>query len=139
MFQTAVLILAILNLTFGNTKYVTYETNQGNVRGVERQARNGRYFDAFFGVPYARPPIGPYRWQPPQPAPRWEGILDATKNASICVQDDLYNPKKLKGSEDCLYINVFTSGKGMIYFELFNYFFTNDRLKSQPIIDFFLL
>ena len=116
MFQTAVLILVILDLTFANNiKYVTYETNQGNVRGVEQKARNGKDFDAFFGVPYARPPIGPYRWQPPEPAPRWEGILDATKNASICVQDDLYSPKKFKGSEDCLYVNVFTGGKGMFY------------------------
>ncbi len=93
---------------------MTYETLQGNVRGEVRQARNGRHFNAFLGLPFARPPIGEFRWQPPQPAPKWEGTLDGTKLADVCTQDSLYEPEKMDGSEDCLYLNVFTSGKGNI-------------------------
>ena len=111
MLGTAVWFLSILTVVFSE-EYVTYETNQGNVRGLIKQARNGRIFNAFLGVPFARPPLGVFRWKPPQPAPKWEGILDATKIAQVCVQDELYNPKKMEGSEDCLYLNVFTGGKG---------------------------
>jgi para-nitrobenzyl esterase len=32
---------------------------------------------AFKGVPYARPPIGPLRWQPPLPPERWSGTRPA--------------------------------------------------------------
>ena len=106
------LFLLLVVLTLASTDYVTYETNQGNVRGVIKKARNGATFNAFLGVPFARPPLGVFRWQPPQPAPLWEGILDATKSAQVCTQDDLYHPDKMLGSEDCLYLNVFTKGKG---------------------------
>src|SRR3954463_14455975 len=33
---------------------------------------------AFLGIPYAAPPFGPNRMQPPRPAEPWEGERDAT-------------------------------------------------------------
>ena len=103
--------LALISLVKAE-EYVSYSTLQGNVRGIVKSARNGESFNAFMGVPFARPPIGDLRWQPPQPPPRWEGTLDATKMPNLCTQDDLYEPAKMKGSEDCLYLNVFTRGQG---------------------------
>lgn len=43
----------------------------------------------------------------PQP---WEGVYDATEHKSICMQnDDLFVANApVIGSEDCLYINVYT-------------------------------
>ena len=117
MLRRFLLLLLVLVIIFTLTSaddYVTYETNQGNVRGVIKKARNGATFNAFLGVPFARPPLGVFRWQPPQPAPIWEGILDATKRAQVCTQDDLYHPDTMLGSEDCLYLNVFTKGKGKL-------------------------
>lgn len=55
---------------------------------------------SFKGVPYAAPPVGSLRWMPPQAAPRWHGVRDATSFASPCVQAS-------GGSEDCLYLNVY--------------------------------
>jgi para-nitrobenzyl esterase len=74
--------------------------------GTLRGTTAGRT-DEFLGIPYAAPPVGPLRWQPPQAAARWTGIRDATTFAPHCPQ-----PPSGFGvastSENCLYLNVFT-------------------------------
>ncbi|MCM3920183.1 carboxylesterase family protein [Frankia sp. AiPs1] len=57
--------------------------------------------DRFAGVPYAAPPVGALRWQPPKPAPAWTGVRGATAFGSQC-------PQATGGVEDCLYLNVYT-------------------------------
>lgn len=52
------------------------------------------------GIPYAKPPIGPLRWQPPQPHEPWESPRDATRFGSSCYQG------QESGSEDCLFLNI---------------------------------
>lgn len=63
---------------------------------------------AFLGIPYARPPLGELRFQPPQPAERWHGVLEATAFGPSCMQ----NPGALSAtgdlSEDCLTLNVYS-------------------------------
>jgi para-nitrobenzyl esterase len=62
--------------------------------------------DDYLGIPYAAAPVGPLRWRPPQPPPRWRGIRAATQFAPHCPQ-----PTGVFGhpstTEDCLYLNVF--------------------------------
>ncbi len=63
----------------------------------------------FAGIPYAAPPVGPLRWQPPAPVPAWQGVRDATRPGPRCIQDpanDL-DPEHAT-SEDCLTLNVWT-------------------------------
>ena len=61
----------------------------------------------FLGIPYAAPPVGALRWQPPRPAAPWHGTRAATAYAPHCPQ-----PSGAFGrgstTEDCLYLNVFT-------------------------------
>lgn len=61
----------------------------------------------YLGVPYAQAPVGELRWRPPAPAQPWTGAREATENASLCTQ---FSPVggSLTGSEDCLYLNVWT-------------------------------
>jgi para-nitrobenzyl esterase len=71
-------------------------TQDGPLKGI-RTATVSRYL----GIPYAVPPVGPLRWMPPQPHGRWHGVLQATQFGNFCTQSGL-------GSEDCLYLNVYT-------------------------------
>jgi para-nitrobenzyl esterase len=66
----------------------------------------------FRGIPYAAPPVGALRWRPPQPAKPWTGIRPATKLGHNCIQHQPYSdidPFAAGVSEDCLYLNVWTS------------------------------
>lgn len=40
----------------------------------------------FKRIPYAQPPVGPLRWQPPQPLESWQGTRDTTKDGPIAWQ-----------------------------------------------------
>src|SRR5438477_5120900 len=73
-------------------------TEQGAVRGVPEGVTL-----AFKGIPYAKPPIGPLRWKPPEPPPHWDGIRDGRLFGPMCPQPA---GKEVKGEEDCLYLNI---------------------------------
>lgn len=61
---------------------------------------------AFFkGIPYAAPPVGEYRWRPPQPVVAWQGVRDASKDCADCPQRT-WPGSTAKMSEDCLFLNV---------------------------------
>ncbi len=58
--------------------------------------------DEFFGIPYAKPPVGFMRWLPPKPFGKFPGgTFEATRFGSECTQ-----PGPI-GSEDCLFVNVY--------------------------------
>ena len=77
-------------------------TAGGAVRG--RAAAAGQ---EFLGIPYAAPPVGALRWQPPRPAAPWHGTRAATSYAPHCPQPP-GSFGRASTSEDCLYLNVFT-------------------------------
>ena len=62
---------------------------------------------AWYGIPYAKPPIGDLRWKPPVKPDSWDGVREATAWADQCAQPS-YLEAYGKGSmsEDCLYLNV---------------------------------
>jgi para-nitrobenzyl esterase len=80
---------------------VIVDTPDGSLRGLDF----GTYV-LFRGIPYAAPPVGDLRWQPPQPAAIWSGVRDATQSGSPCPQapDPLYGGDA--GAEDCLFLEV---------------------------------
>lgn len=72
------------------------ETTTGRIIGAQEEGRN-----VFKGIPYAAPPAGELRWQPPQP-PQIEPV-SATEFGPSCTQSQVPNSR-----EDCLYLNVWT-------------------------------
>jgi len=73
-------------------------TNSGRVKGYLRNS-----LVEYLGIPYARPPVGELRFKRAKPAIPWEGVFYAKEYGPESVQLD---EGKLKGSEDCLTINI---------------------------------
>ena len=80
-------------------------TADGAVRGQAVAAG-----EEFLGIPYAAPPVGALRWQPPRPAAPWHGTRAATAYAPHCPQPS-GSFGRASTSEDCLYLNVFTPAR----------------------------
>ena len=64
----------------------------------------------FLGIPYAAPPVGALRWQPPRPAAPWHGTRAATAYAPHCPQPP-GSFGRSSTTENCLYLNVFTPAR----------------------------
>ena len=99
------------------TADVVVETTSGKVRGTA-----DRGVSIFKGIPYAAPPLGERRFRPPEKPDPWNGTRDAVAYGNMAIQSenafalppDLLELFTLGGrqklSEDCLYLNVWTSG-----------------------------
>ena len=66
---------------------------------------------AYFGVPYASPPVRENRWREPKPVAPWKGVWNADRKGSECIQVlRAHNINHYFGeeptSEDCLYLNL---------------------------------
>ncbi len=67
---------------------------------------------AWFGIPFAQPPTGSRRWQPPQPM-HWKGVWNADRKMPECPQvlrahDINHYYGEEATSEDCLYLNIWS-------------------------------
>ena len=82
------------------------KTKAGILRGVTEGD-----VSVFKGIPFAAPPVGEFRWRPPQPVKPWEGVRDASKYGPNCAQGGWgAAPGTISegSSEDCLYLNLWT-------------------------------
>ena len=81
------------------------QTREGDLEGL---SLNG--LQTFMGIPFAAPPIGEQRWQPPGDVKNWSGTRQAKDFGSACPQrvyDDFdMIPKGRAMDEDCLSLNV---------------------------------
>ena len=79
------------------------DTEYGKLSGFQHD--DGTW--AWYGVPYAKPPVGELRWQPPVKPDAWEGVRWATGWADQSAQNPAYVAFGEGGmSEDSLYLNV---------------------------------
>ncbi|XP_023565104.1 cocaine esterase-like [Octodon degus] len=95
-------------------------TNTGQVRGSLVHVKGTNLeVHTFLGIPFAKPPLGPLRFAPPEAAESWSGVRDASSHPAMCLQNSLLSsPERMKVfnvtplpipmSEDCLYLNIYT-------------------------------
>ena len=74
------------------------------------QGLNNNGVSEYLGIPYAQPPVGDLRWQPPQSYPPWTQTLNATQFGPTCAQITTLGvfAGPPNSNENCLYLNVFT-------------------------------
>ena len=97
------------------SQHIRVKINAGVVQGrLEGDAV------VFKGIPYAKAPVKNQRWKAPVACGGhvankcWNGIFNASEFGSMCCQPDFLHtkdPSKVIGSEDCLFINVWTPKK----------------------------
>lgn len=85
------------------------KTNAGVVEGFEQDG-----VKKFLGIPFAQAPVGELRWKAPQPVQAWEGVREAKEFGNDPMQPNVFGDMNFRGparSEDCLYLNVWTTAK----------------------------
>ncbi|KAL3119884.1 hypothetical protein niasHT_007012 [Heterodera trifolii] len=105
-------LFLLLIPAFSDPLFPIVPTKFGRVKGFVHSlspspsAFRFRSVDVFFGIPFATPPIGEFRFEKPIPPKLWHGVRNAIRPVSPCVPHarELCN----KCSEDCLYLNIFT-------------------------------
>lgn len=96
---------------------IILETDKGKIEGAFNADEAVRIFK---GIPYAAPPIHDLRWAAPQTVQKWDGIKPCKEFSPSPIQNKptpfycwteefIAKPEPL--SEDCLYLNVWTSAK----------------------------
>ncbi|HEA23165.1 hypothetical protein LCGC14_0677770 [marine sediment metagenome] len=83
---------------------------------IENGTIEGNYnthsgIQTYFGIPFAKPPVGDLRWKAPQPLDTWEGILQTKIFGPRPMQTMVFGDMNSRSnglSEDCLYLNVWT-------------------------------
>ena len=84
-------------------------TRQGAVQGSAAQG-----VAAFKGIPYAAPPFGPNRFQPPRPAQSWDGVRQAltygptVPKAPYVAPFDVLIPETDLPGQECLNLNIWS-------------------------------
>ncbi|XP_062904935.1 neuroligin-1-like isoform X4 [Mobula hypostoma] len=107
--------------------YPIVTTNYGKLRGVRKELNNEILGPVvqYLGVPFATPPVGERRFQPPEAPASWSEVRNATQFAPVCPQnihgilpevmlpvwflsnlDDVATYIQDQ-SEDCLYLNIY--------------------------------
>src|SRR3982751_5016559 len=107
-------LIFIFSSSFTQTNAVV-NTDAGLISGA---TNNDGKIHVFKGIPFAAPPVGELRWKAPQPVQHWSGIRECDSFSASPMQEspapfsmwsEEFLIRKQPISEDCLYLNVWTS------------------------------
>jgi len=102
---------------------VHVHTYLGTILGKSVLTGDGVEMHHYLGIPYAQPPVGQLRFQPPLPVNDLYDDFKAFNYGAMCPQKDITkNTGEVSGEEDCLTLNIFIKA-------------TNDT-KLKPIMVF---
>jgi len=113
LFPLFLLYLSVM----ANAQSTVVQIANGKIQGAANSDNTVRIFK---GIPFAAPPVGDLRWKAPQPVQNWQGTKQCTDFSASPIQNKpqpfycwseefIAQPEPL--SEDCLYLNVWTTSK----------------------------
>ena len=100
-------ILSACNQKKADNVTLQVKTQYGILEGFEEDG-----VKKFLGVPFAQAPVGELRWKAPQPVQAWEGVREAKQFGDDPMQPNVFGDMNFRGSgrsEDCLYLNIWTT------------------------------
>ncbi|XP_063826900.1 juvenile hormone esterase-like isoform X2 [Ostrinia nubilalis] len=103
-------LIFFYTLATGNfVQLAMVRVNEGLLLGVRKKLSTGlgEYY-SFKGIPYAEAPVGDLRFKDPIPIKPWRGVKEAIIHGSLCPQFSRVVNMYVPGSEDCLYLKVYT-------------------------------
>ena len=81
-FTHSISLVTLLFACASASQHIVVPTQYGNVLGYQTDLAR-----VFYGIPFAKPPIGVSRWQPPTPVARWyPNVINATEPPPACTQ-----------------------------------------------------
>lgn len=99
-------------LAQGNNSFAVQATVENGIIEGNYDTKTG--IQTYFGVPFAKPPVGNLRWKAPQPVDNWQGVKETKKFSPRPMQKIVFGDMNSRSnglSEDCLYLNVWTPAK----------------------------
>jgi len=112
-----IIILCSSSTAFGQPKKSSPNLIKVKIsNGVLEGTTDSSGVKSFKGIPFAQPPIGDLRWKEPQPVANWTGVRKADQFGNSGMQKPVFgdmNFRAPKMSEDCLYLNVWTSATSL--------------------------
>ncbi len=113
-------IMAFLLLAACTAKLPVVKVEGGLLQGVPSEDPS---VIVFKGIPYAAPPVGELRLQPPQDVIPWDGVRECSAFSAIAPQpgnapgtfygEEFYWMPQPEQSEDCLYLNIWAPAKAV--------------------------
>jgi para-nitrobenzyl esterase len=117
-------ITIMMNLNAQNNSFpVQAKTENGIIEG-NYNTHTG--IQTYFGVPFAKPPVGELRWKAPHPLDNWKGVKETKSFGPRPMQTMVFGDMKSRSegvSEDCLYLNIWTP--------------TTRNMKNLPVLVYF--
>ncbi|PZR37544.1 MAG: carboxylesterase [Azospira oryzae] len=105
-------VLALSTMAQTNNGFPVQATIENGVIEGVYDTKSG--LQTYFGVPFAKPPVGDLRWKAPQPPDNWKGVLNTKAFGPRAVQPIVFGDMGSRSnglSEDCLYLNVWTPAR----------------------------
>ncbi len=112
IFLVLLVVIKISSMAQSNNAFAVQTTLDNGIIEGNYDTQTG--IQTYFGVPFAKPPIGELRWKAPQPVTSWKGVKETKKFGPRPMQTIVFGDMDSRSdgvSEDCLYLNVWTPAK----------------------------
>jgi para-nitrobenzyl esterase len=109
---TLIMFVAIATNAQTNNAFAVQTSIENGIIEGNYDTKTG--IQTYFGIPFAKPPVGDLRWKTPQALENWKGVKETKKFGARPMQKIIFGDMGSRSdglSEDCLYLNVWTPAK----------------------------